>query len=412
MKRIAIIGAGASGMSAAIEALRAAKDEGISVQVTIYEKLPRVCKKILVTGNGRCNLSNQSIALQHYRGNKALIGAVLNSRFSDSVGFFNSMYLLTKEENGRIYPKSGNASSVADALRFTCVSLGCKINVNTPVTEIKKQNGGFLINSTDFSDVLILACAGEASPALGSDGGGYKLLWQLGHKITKTRPALNPVKCKESFYRSLKGIRTDACVKLLFEDKAIFEDEGEIQFTHYGLSGIPVFNLSGLIDNNCAEKYKIKLDLCREMTIEQLSDFLEKAFKNMKPCAADVLSGLLPKRLGEVVLKRCDISPAENPEKLTAQEFAALTHTLKNFESLVDRTKGFSDAQVTSGGLASDEIDPVSLSSHIADGLYVCGELLDADGVCGGYNLHFAWTSGRIAGYNAVMRIINYDKSK
>ncbi len=412
MKNIAIIGAGASGISAAIEALRTARETGVPVQVTVYEKLPRICKKILVTGNGRCNLSNRNIALQHYRGNKALVSSVLENRFSDSVGFFSSMSLLTKEESGRIYPKSGNASSVADALRYTCLSLGCKIAVNTPVTEIKRQNGGFLLNSTEFSDVLILACGGAASPVFGSDGSGYELLKMLGHKVTKIRPALNSVKCKGSFLKSLKGIRTDASAVLLLEEKAIFEDAGEIQFTHYGLSGIPIFNLSGLIDNEYAERYKITLDLCREMTPVQLNDFFVKAFKIGKPCAADVLSGLLPKRLGEVVLKRCGISPAEKPEELTVKECAAVAYTLKNFESLVIGTKGFSDAQVTSGGVASEEIDLVTLSSRIADGLYICGELLDADGICGGYNLHFAWTSGRTAGYNAVAGIMNNDKSK
>lgn len=408
MKTIAIIGGGASGIAAAVEALRTVKERSLPAEVFVYEKLSRVCKKILVTGNGRCNLCARDIGAKNYRGDEKLINAVLMSRFSDTEAFLGSLGLLTFEEGGRIYPKSQSASSVADALRFTALSHGCKIVSDTPVTEIEKRGDGFLLNGGIFANAVVLACGGAASPAYGSDGSGYTLLKSLGHGITEIRPALVAVKCSDPFFKSLKGIRADASAVLSRGGKAIFKDEGEVQFTEYGLSGIPIFNLSGLIDTKNGANYKITLDLCREMAYDELCGFLDKAVKQNKPSAADVLSGLLPKRLGEVVLTRTGVSPAEKPR---GENISKIAHTIKGFDACVVGTAGFSKAQVTSGGIASKELDLASLSSRTVDGLYVCGELLDADGVCGGYNLHFAWTSGRTAGFNAVTGIFSNDKN-
>lgn len=408
MKTVAIIGGGASGIAAAIEALRTVKERSLPAEIIVYEKLLRVCKKILVTGNGRCNLCARDIGVKNYRGDKKLINAVLTSRFSDTKAFFDSLGLLTFEEDGRIYPKSQSASSVADALRFTALALGCKIVSDTPVTEIEKCGDGFLLNGGIFANAVVLACGGAASPAYGSDGSGYTLLKSLGHGITEIRPALAAVKCSDPFFKALKGIRADASAVLSRGGKTLFKDEGEVQFTQYGLSGIPILNLSGLIDTKNGTDYKITLDLCRELSYDGLCGFLEKAVKQNKPSAADVLSGLLPKRLGEVVLTRTGVSPAE---KLGTENISKIAHTIKGFGARAAETAGFSKAQVTSGGIDSKELDLASLSSRIAGGLYVCGELLDADGLCGGYNLHFAWTSGRTAGFNAVTGIFSNDKN-
>lgn len=405
MKKIAIIGGGASGLAAAIEALRLSKKRNIPVSVTIYEKLPRICKKILVTGNGRCNLCNADIKTEHYRGDKSLISAVIDSGFSDTLSFFNSLGLLLKQESGRVYPKSGNASSAADALRFMALSLGCKVFSDTEINKIEKRENGFLLNDKYAADAVILAGGGAAAPYCGTDGNGYTLLRSLEHRVTEVRPALVPVKCEDLFFKSLKGIRADAIATLFCNSEKLYEEMGEVQFTEYGLSGIPILNLSGLIDMDEKLKYRITLDLCPDMDYNSLQEFLETAFSRGKPTAADVLTGIIPKRLGEVLLKRIDISPLETPNNITSDAIAKITNIIKCFDASVIATTGFKNAQVTAGGLSAEEIELSTLCSKHIDGLYICGELLDAYGICGGYNLHFAWTTGRMAGYSAALKV-------
>ncbi|HZK21456.1 MAG TPA: aminoacetone oxidase family FAD-binding enzyme, partial [Oscillospiraceae bacterium] len=404
MKKIAIIGGGASGLAAAIEALRLSKKRNIPISVTIYEKLPRICKKVLVTGNGRCNLCNADIKAENYRGNKVLINAVINSDFSDTLSFFNSLGLLLKQECGRIYPKSGNASSVADALRYTALSLGCEVSSDTEINKIERKGNGFLLNDKYTANAVILASGGAAAPYCGTDGNGYTLLGLLSHKVSEVRPALVPVKCGDSFFKSLKGIRSDAAAVLYYNGEKLYEETGEIQFTEYGLSGIPILNMSGLIDTGEKAKYKITLDLCPDMDYKNLYSFLETALSHGKPTVTDVLTGIIPKRLCEVLLKRIGISPLELPRNIKSDTISKIVNTIKCFNALVTGTNGFRNAQVTAGGLSSEEINLSTLSSKHIDGLYICGELLDAYGICGGYNLHFAWTTGRIAGYSAAVK--------
>lgn len=406
MKKITIIGGGASGLAAAIEALRLSKKLNTPISVTIYEKLPRICKKILVSGNGRCNLCNTDIKAEHYRGDSKLIKSVIESDFSDTLSFFESLGLLLKQESGRIYPYSGVASSVADALRFTALSLGCEVISDTEINKIMKKGNGFLLNDTYTADAVILACGGAAASYCGTDGNGYNLLKSLALKVSKIRPALVPVKCDNLFFKSLKGIRADAAATLFCNSEKLYEETGEVQFTEYGLSGIPILNMSGLIDENKKSKYKITLDLCHDMDYKSLQKFLETALSQEKPTVTDVLTGIIPKRLGEVLLKRIDISPLETPNNIKIDTIAKIVNTIKCFEASVSGNNGFNKAQVTAGGLSSEEIDFSTLSSKHIDGLYICGELLDAYGICGGYNLHFAWTTGRIAGYSAAMKVI------
>lgn len=409
MKKIAIIGGGASGLAAAIEALRLSKRQNTPISVTIYEKLPRICKKVLVTGNGRCNLCNTNITPAHYRGDELLINSIIKSNFSDTLSFFNSLGLLLKQENGRVYPKSGTASSVADALRFTAASLGCEVFVDTAITKIKKTGKGFLLNDKYAADAVILACGGAAAPHCGTDGNGFTLLSSFSHKAPKVYPALVSVKCGDSFFKSLKGIRADATAALFCNGNKLYEETGEIQFTEYGLSGIPILNLSGLIGATEKAGYKITLDLCPDMDNNSLYSFLETAFSSGKPTLADVLTGIIPKRLSEVLLKRINISPSKDPRTKNTDTALKITNTIKNFDANIIGTTGFRNAQVTSGGFSARDINISSLSSKYTDGIYICGELLDAYGICGGYNLHFAWTTGRIAGYNAAIKVTEND---
>ncbi len=396
IKNVGIIGGGASGLCAAIEALNT------GAAVIVYERLPRVGKKILSTGNGRCNLSNTHIDADCYRGDKTLVNAVLKSRFADTEGFFNSLGVLLTEEDGRLYPRSQSAASVIDALRFAATSLGCRFETDTPITDIRQLKDAFLLNNTFHADAVILACGGAASPDLGSDGSGFALLESLGHTVNAVRPALVSLCCADSYFKSLKGIRAKGGAILLCEGNTVGSDYGEIQFTEYGLSGIPIFNLSRFIDEKSNHRYVIHLDLCTDIPSSDLETFLLSfAAIGTIPTAADVLSGLLPKRLGEAVLKRCGISPADTPMVL-AEKAPEIAAAIKSFAAQVNRTSGFRAAQVTAGGLSSKEINPVTLESKKVPKLYVCGELLDVDGICGGYNLHLAWTTGRTAGYNAA----------
>ena len=256
MPSIAIIGGGASALAAAIAAAEAGAD------VTIYENNDRVGRKILSTGNGRCNLSNTDMSLSHFRGNHKFISSVLDS--ADVSSFIYDAGIITREENGRLYPYSNHASSVLDGLRFRALGLGVKMLCNCTITKLSKKLGRFCLENVNgvkyTADKVIIAAGGKASPALGADGMGFKLLASVGHTITPVYPALVQLKCKKEQMKGLKGLRAYANAKLYSDDTLIKEEYGEIQFTDYGLSGIPIFNLSPFV-GNLSGRITVSLDL-------------------------------------------------------------------------------------------------------------------------------------------------------
>ncbi len=377
MPSVAIIGGGASGLAAAITAAEC------GASVTIYEKNDRIGRKLLSTGNGRCNLSNTDMSVSHFRGNSSFISEIMDS--TDVSSFIYEAGIITREENGRLYPYSNHASSVLDALRFKALGLGVKMLNNCTITKITKKLGRFCIENVNgiqyTSDRVIISAGGKAAPALGSDGMGFKLLSSLGHTITPVHPALVQLKCKKEQMKGLKGIRAYANAKLYSDDTLIKEEFGEIQFTDYGLSGIPIFNLSPYI-GNLSGKITVSLDLLPQY------DNIMPILRNRNP--EYLFTGIFQRPLA--------ISITERAKGAGLSKTASI---IKDFRFDVLGTMPWENAQVTSGGAVTDEFD-TNLQSKIVSGLYAAGEVLNVDADCGGYNLHWAWASGITAGRSAA----------
>jgi len=362
---IAIVGAGASGLAAGIAAGR------LGAHVILLERMPRAGKKILATGNGRCNLGNRN-APEHAYHNREFAAHALKT-FMGCESFFDSLGLAVQEDGeGRLYPRPNMAASALDALRFGAARAGCEIRCDCPVTGIEPVDGGFLINKNIAARRVIVAAGGCAAPGQGSDGSGFSLLRSLGHSIIEPKPALVQIKCDSPLLPMLKGLRVHAGIKIERGGQVLRRAEGEVLFTGDGLSGIAAMEVS----RDAQSGSTAVLDLLPEYTHEKLAALLSRwqGFGD--------LSGLLPGRVAQAVAKG-----SGDP---------------KNFTFEVTGTRGFGHAQVTAGGADVRAFDPETMASFIAPGLYACGEALDVDGGCGGFNLHWAWASGILAGQSAA----------
>lgn len=405
--KLAIIGGGASGMAAAIEAAYTDTE----AEIIILERLDRVGKKILATGNGRCNYSNINASINNYYGrNKGFVSYALDEFTVDNtVNFFNRLGVFPKEEkDGKLYPFSEQASAVSDALRNELSRLGIEIMTDFYVTDIKRNKWKFKIEAKDgrnvSADKVIVAGGGCASPVLGSDGSAFDLLKKLGHTITNTAPALVQLKTDPKEVKSLQGIKFTGRVSLIYKDNIISEEQGEVLFTDYGISGPPVFQLS--VKAAFKKNLKVALDFMPEYSPKEVYDILE----SRKDCLGHMTMenyfvGLLNKRIGNLVAKKAGIEKLSfKVSELNRQLLWAMTSLIKNYELEITGTKGFQNAQVTAGGALTDEFDSRTMESRIVEGLYGCGEVLDIYGDCGGYNLQWAWSSGRLAGRSAAMK--------
>lgn len=404
--KIGIAGGGASGMMAAIAA---AKSAG-SAEVFILEHKDTVGKKILSTGNGRCNLTNLDMGPSFYRGeDKEFISKVLSVFGSDdTLKFFHDLGVVTKARGAYIYPRCDQASSVLDMLKLELDRLGIKVYTNAHVSEIKKNKQGFQIHTSQGmhkAERVILSAGSKAQSVLGSDGSGYGLAKSLGHSLIPVVPALVQLKVKDHPFAKASGVRTDAKVTAVIDGCAVSEDTGELQITAYGISGIPVFQISrfiarGLYDRRGAQ---VSLDFFPEMGEGNFIEML----KNRAACLEDMtageyLTGIFHKKLVPVFLTLSGIR-IQTPVKMWSEkDFRALAKSCKNTVLDIIDTNGFDNAQVCAGGINTKEINPETMESRYVDGLYITGELLDADGICGGYNLQWAWASGFIAGRAAA----------
>lgn len=406
MKRVAIIGGGASGFAAAITIARKSKD----FTVTVYEKLQKPLKKLLVTGNGRCNLTNAQATPADYFGDRDFAAAAL-TRFSpqENIAFFRDMGLLCKTEAmGRVYPVSGQASSVREMLCAEAEKCRVRIYTDTEITKIQPQNGGFLLNGKIACDIVLICAGGSAAPKHGTDGGAYKLLGALGHRIIPPAPALTALECAD-FPKSLKGVRQVCDVTLLQDRKPIYEITGEVQFTEYGLSGIPIMQLSRLVSTAPNAEFSVKLNCLSGMKTPDITTFLqETAAKNPQKSAGTLAQGILPQALGNALLWRCGIRKDEPCASLTDSRLAHFAEEITAFTVQVTGVRGFDFAQVTAGGADCREFDCETMQSKRIKNLYACGEALNVDGGCGGYNLQWAWSSGRAAG-EAVVKEFSSD---
>lgn len=383
---IAIIGGGASGIAAAIFAAKAGR------RVCVLEKNSRIGKKILSTGNGRCNFTNANINTDRY--NSKFAEAALN-KFSakDAVNFFEELGLLSREEaEGRIYPLVGQAAAVLDVLRLELDRLGVKVLCDFDAEDITCTDDGFSIKSKSgsvcFADKVIVATGGMAAPKTGSDGSGYRLLKSLGHTRTPLVPALVQIKTT----KGIQGVRAQG--KITLEDGK--NATGEIQFAGTGISGIPAFSLAKYVK----EGEVVSLDMLPEFTKDEVIKMLRK---RSTQTMETYLIGVLNKTLAQVLLKECGISPlSKMSDTLTDKEIENIADKIKSWRFVAASKMPWDNAQVTSGGISLSEVNPDTMESRLVSGLYIIGELLDIDGDCGGFNLQWAWASGYVAGREAA----------
>ena len=394
-KRLAVIGGGASGLCAAIEA----HFENPDIEIIVFEKMNKPCKKILATGNGRCNFTNRNLSPSHFYGDKSFLRDVLTSPYADTENFFRSLGVLSYCEDERLYPRSQQASTIKDALINKAMADGIVIKAESPVTEIKRTENTFSINGEKF-DAIIICGGGKASSVHGSDGSCYKLLTDLGHSLTPLYPALCGLLINDKDLNLLKGVRAECGASLYSGNTLLGSEEGEIQFNDKAISGIPIMNLSHLCESK--RELVIHLDLCPEINEAELLEHLKTSVSNSPEIEFEViLNGIVNLKLGYALMNRCFIKPKTTCSKINSRQISNIASMLKCFEISIKGAKGFDSAQVTRGGIKTAEFSSKTMMSEIADGVFACGEILDIHGDCGGYNLHLAWTTGRIAGASA-----------
>ena len=409
---LAIIGGGASGMAAAIAAKRAFS----ALNVTIYERNPRVGKKLLATGNGQCNILNRFAEVSRYHGeDPAFIDNIFGQLgFKGLCYFWNSLGIeIIEKENGKCYPRSLQAASVLDALRLECDRLGVNTVCEAEITAIKKEKNGFSLKTKEGffrADRVIMAAGNLASQKLGGTDSGIKLLETLGHKSNKLLPSIVQLKTDTTFTKAISGIKFEGVARLYGrKNTPVREEEGEILFTDYGVSGPAILNLSGAASRMLQKGTKpmLLLDLLPEMKETELLSLLIRRRKQLSSMPLEhFLSGILNKRLGQTALKVEGIGPlSRRAETLSNDELQSLCRRLKSWDLTVTDTNGMVNAQVTAGGVLTKDFDPFTLCSRLVPGLYACGEVLDIDGDCGGFNLQWAWASGLTAGQNAALSL-------
>ena len=408
---ILIIGGGASGLAAAILAARK------GAAVTILEHTDRVGKKLLSTGNGRCNLTNRNMGPQCYRSQEADFPMKVIGGFGleETLEFFRTLGIEPKDRNGYIYPASDQASSVLDALRMELDHLGVRVAARCQVERIQppfteKPGGGFLVftNQGQFqARALILAAGSKAAPNTGSDGSGYQLALSLGHRIIKPLPALVQLRCQGKHYRQLAGVRTEARVTLKVDGRTAAQDTGELQLTDYGISGIPVFQVSrfAAVALDQGKRVEAEIDFLPSWPYEEALNRLRERVKllSYRTCE-EFLSGLLNKKLAQVLIKSAGIPLSRTAGTLKERELRQLLEYLKSYRALVSSVNPFANAQVCRGGVDVSQVNPETMESKLIPGLYFAGEILDVDGICGGYNLQFAWSSAAAAARAAAGR--------
>ena len=399
-KTVAVIGGGASGMMAAITAA----SEG--AHVILLEHKDRIGKKLLSTGNGRCNFTNIcQEPICYHSDNPGFPWKVIekfNSR--DIVAFFLQLGVYSKNRNGCLYPNSDQASAVLDALRLELDRLDVELRTQVECREIRPGKNGFIIytgKETVRADRVIICTGSKAAPSTGSDGSGYDLAKKLGHRIVPVLPALVQLKCKGDFFKGLAGVRANGSVSVWSEGKCIAKDTGELQLTGYGISGIPVFQVSRYASRLLYEKKEVcaVLDFMPDFTGKQMEAFLRaRAETRPEKPAGMFLIGIFHKKLSELWIKLARIPREKRAGDLSEQEIGCLAELIKDFRVPVTGTNSFEQAQVCSGGVDTAGVDPDTMESLYVPGLHFAGEILDVDGMCGGYNLTFAWASGYIAG--------------
>ena len=406
-RQVIIIGGGASGMMAAISARR------LGAEVTILERNQRIGKKILATGNGRCNFTNIKTDLTCYHGHNPQFAASALSHFGvkDTIAFFEKIGITPKVEDfGKVFPMSDQASSVLDVLRYELNESGVKVICNAFVKKILKKDGKFEIKTEDgqifYGDSVVMATGGKAMPSSGSDGNGFGLVEQLGHTITPIFPGLVQLKLEGGFFRQIQGVKFVGTAAILQNNRPVAQDRGDILFGDYGVSGPPILQISRkageLLQDN--QKVILKLTIMDTIPLVDLEKLMTVRFRNSRDKTVEFsLVGLVNKRLIPVLLKEAGIRDLKCPvEHLAMAEWEKITKILIDWRFKIRGPKSWPSAQVTAGGVDTTEINPDSMESKIVKNLFFAGEIIDIDGQCGGFNLQWAWSSGFVAGQIAA----------
>ena len=421
---IGIIGGGASGV---ISAVCANINSNKTKKIAIFEKEDKLCKKVYVTGNGRCNLTNDNIDDDFYYGgfNKNLT-EILNKYSSKYIiDYFNNLGLITKSDNtGRIYPYSNSATSVVDVLKYHCNSKNINTFLNFDVDTIKKTSKNTYIISNNIEKYeckKIIISTGGKSGVNKYSGNGYKILDMLNISHSPIFPSLCPIPTKSNYIKHFKGCRAYGKVTLTYKEictdnqKSSFksiQEVGEIQFTETSLSGICVFNISrfvneyfalGTIKNIKSKNLSVSIDFFPDYTTKQIETIIENKIKsNINNEISNLLLGLLHYKIAFGIFKYCNITKEKNVSTLTTAQKNSLINALKSITFEIAQNDNFKNSQVTCGGVPLDKIN-INTMNYIKDkNIFITGEILDIDGLCGGYNLHWAWVSGILAGKNII----------
>lgn len=399
--KLAIIGAGASGLVAAIEASKK------GLHVSLFEKNTKVGRKILATGNGRCNITNKNITPEHYHSeNPQFIKSVLSQFGAQKcVDYFRALGLeMVEGQNGRLYPMNQQALSVVEVLIYEAKRLGVEFFLQSEVKHIEKVGDKFTLHVNDEKshfDVCLIATGSEAMPTLGSSDSGYRFAKAFGHTLIPTHPSLVQLVCEESMLKEFGGVKVEGSIGVWVEGKKTKVAQGDILFTDYGISGSAVLEVSceaskALISNH---KVLVSIDMMPTFSKEQLEGLLQKRLQYTADKSLSFwLEGLINKKIAPFIIHTAGLKHITKASMLGTKEIKKLAFALKALSLHVKRTKGFESAEVSSGGVDVSEIDPSTFGSKLLQNLYFSGEVLDIDGDCGGYNLHFAWASGFIAG--------------
>ena len=398
-KKLIIIGAGASGLVAAIEAQRKGLD------VLVLERMDRPGKKILATGNGKCNLTNSYYDEDTYRGvhREFAYHIIHKIDYKNVLSFFEGLGLFVVENNGYYYPKSGQASTVLDVLLLQCKHQNIPILCQQEVIKVKKKNNGFEVFTKEKcfeGDYVLLCGGGKSNEKLGSNGSAIQLAKELGHKIVPLAPALCALHGKGSFFKETSGVRVKAKLRFKIDGTYTNWNQGELQLTDYGISGVMVFCLSRYAVYGLMEKKGVyaHIDFMPDLNYDECKEsllFLKKTvpYKTIP----QALEGLINQKLALAITKYCKIKPDLCINQMTMEQCNKLSETLKNFQVEITNFADFSKSQVTAGGVSTEQIHPDTMESKLVKGLYFAGEMIDVDGTCGGYNLQWAFSSGMIA---------------
>lgn len=402
--QLIIVGGGAAGMMAAVCAARA------GASVTILERNARLGKKLAQTGSGRCNFTNTDFREECFRSANASFPWQLLRRFSpeDSIRFFRELGIYPRYRGSYVYPHSDQASSLVNALRQALSQLSVRVICDCLVERIQREGRGFRLRSSQGGfrgDAVLLAAGSRAFPVTGSDGSGYTLARQLGHSLIPVVPSLVGLRCAGRQYKEMAGVRTDALLTLRIDREEAYRERGELQLTDYGISGIPVFQFSRLAAYGLLEQKKVSvtINFLPELSGEALLLYLRERKEMLFYRTADsFLEGLLNQKLASVLLKRSGVPLSEAVSALREETLRRLAEEISAYSAEVIAANPFENAQCAAGGVDTSELDAETLESRINPRLYFAGELLDVDGICGGYNLQFAWASGAVAGRAAA----------